>query len=98
VIVEDITTPGAFDEAVKGVTGIMHSASPLSGNDPSIDPKALIEPAVNGTVGILKSAQKAPSVERVVITSSVTALWDRTKQLPFVYTEVRLRCATFKCI
>jgi len=87
VIVEDITIPGAFDEAVKGVTGIIHSASPLSGNDPLIDPKALIEPAVNGTVGILNSAQKSPSVERVVVTSSVTALWDRTKQLPFVYTE-----------
>jgi nucleoside-diphosphate-sugar epimerase len=34
----------------------------------------LIEPAVKGTVGILKSAAKVPSVKRVVITSSEVAI------------------------
>ncbi|PVF97743.1 NAD(P)-binding protein [Serendipita vermifera] len=86
VIVEDITTPGAFDEAVKGVEGILHLASPLSGPDPDIDPQVLIDPAVNGTVGILKSAHKAGGdVKRVAITSSGSAVWN--KQGSAVFTE-----------
>jgi hypothetical protein len=90
VIVGDITAPGAFDEAVKGVSGIIHSASPLSNGEPSVDPNILIQPAVHGNVGILKSgAQNSSTVERVVITSSVTAQLDLTKQLPFAFAEVR---------
>lgn len=90
-IIEDITVPGAFDEAVKGVNGIIHSASPLvlSNGDALVDPNVLIGPAVHGTVGILKSgAQNSSTVERVVITSSVTAQLDLTKQLPFAFAEV----------
>lgn len=88
VIVEDITTPGAFDETVKGVTGIIHSASPLSGPDPTIEPDVLIKPAVEGTLGILKSAERSPSVARVVVTSSIASVWDTDVKLPVVYTEV----------
>lgn len=86
MIVEDITAPGAFDEAVKGVEGILHLASPLSGGNPDIEPQVLIDPAVNGTVQILKSAHKAgDGVKRVVITSSVSAVWN--KQGGGVFTE-----------
>lgn len=87
VIIEDIATPGAFDEAIKGINGIIHTASPTSGLTPDIDAKAVIEPAVQGTVGILKSAQNS-SVERVVITSSVVAQMDLSKSNPVTYTEV----------
>ncbi|PVF98194.1 NAD(P)-binding protein [Serendipita vermifera] len=86
VIVDDITQPGAFDEAVKGVDGIIHSASPLSSGDPGLDPNLLIEPAVNGTIGIIKSALKSSTVQRVVITSSIMAIWE-PKESPSVYTE-----------
>lgn len=44
----------AFDEAVKGVDGIVHTASPLSYS--FNDPNEAIGPAVNGTLGVLKSA------------------------------------------
>ncbi|RDB20372.1 Ketoreductase azaE [Hypsizygus marmoreus] len=72
VIVEDITKEGAFDEAVKGVDAIEHTASPF--HYKTEDPKDYIEPAVNGTIGILKSALKnAPTVKRVVVTSSVAS-------------------------
>lgn len=60
---------GAFDEAVKKVDGVAHTASPFHFNvtDPYTD---LINPAVNGTLNLLKSAIKEPKIQRVVITSS----------------------------
>jgi nucleoside-diphosphate-sugar epimerase len=72
-IVEDITKDGAFDEAVKDVSYIVHIASPLA--KPSEDPeKTIIQPAIRGTLSILNSALKQPSVKRVVITASQAAV------------------------
>ncbi|KAF8526820.1 hypothetical protein JB92DRAFT_3108057 [Gautieria morchelliformis] len=73
VIVEDIAKDGAFDEAVKGVAAVEHTASPF--HFKAEDPDELIVPAVNGTVGVLKSISKfGSSVQRVVVTSSVAAI------------------------
>ncbi|KAH8826045.1 hypothetical protein DL96DRAFT_1607040 [Flagelloscypha sp. PMI_526] len=73
VVVSDITAEGAFDEAVKGVDAIEHTASPFHFN--ADDPDELIKPAVDGTVGILKSALKyAPTAKRVVVTSSCASV------------------------
>ncbi|EGN94218.1 hypothetical protein SERLA73DRAFT_163217 [Serpula lacrymans var. lacrymans S7.3] len=73
VVVEDITKEGAFDEAVKGVDAIEHTASPFHLN--ADDPDELIIPAVRGTVGILQSTLKhGSSVKRVVITSSCASV------------------------
>lgn len=58
------------------------------------DPEELIRPAVDGTVGILKSITKVnPSVKRVVITSSVAAVLEPAEP-PRTFTEVLpfLRC------
>lgn len=86
VIVKDIGEDDAFDEAVKGVDGIAHMASPFHFN--ADEPEELIRPAVNGTVGILKSAKKNnPKVKRVVITSSVAAIMDSTAKPPVTFTE-----------
>ncbi|KAJ7490816.1 D-lactaldehyde dehydrogenase [Mycena latifolia] len=72
-IVPDITKEGAFDEAVKGVDAIEHTASPFHFN--ADDPAELFEPAIKGTVGILESALKyGKSVKRVVVTSSTVAV------------------------
>lgn len=85
VIVEDIEAPDAFDEAVKGVDGIMHTASPFHFN--AEDPDELIKPAVEGTVNILRSAHKHnKSVQRVVITSSVASVM-MPRDTPTVYNE-----------
>ncbi|KAK4701200.1 hypothetical protein P7C70_g5036, partial [Phenoliferia sp. Uapishka_3] len=106
VIVEDVETDGAFDEAVKGVDGIAHtgqsarralqgrwilrlivtsvtiSASPFHFN--VTDPyKDLINPAVNGTNNILKSALLESKVQRIVITSSFASI---VNPEPTVYT------------
>ncbi|KAI9733985.1 MAG: hypothetical protein M1834_002642 [Cirrosporium novae-zelandiae] len=78
-IVPDILAPSAFDEAVKGVDGVIHTASPfvLAVEDNERD---LLKPAILGTQNILKSVHAhAPQVRRVVITSSYAALADMSK-------------------
>ncbi|KAG8416293.1 hypothetical protein J3458_006886 [Metarhizium acridum] len=73
-IVPDITVPGAYDEAVKGVKYIVHIASPLAGNNGPDYENSLIRPAIQGTVGILESALKTTGIQRVVITASVASI------------------------
>lgn len=64
---------GAFDEAVKGVDAIQHTASPF--HVKSKTPDDVIVPAVQGTLTILNSAAKhGDTVKRVVITSSFAAV------------------------
>ncbi|KAI0776383.1 hypothetical protein BC629DRAFT_1594890 [Irpex lacteus] len=75
VIVPDITLPGAFDDAVKDVDAIAHTASPFHFN--VSHPKELIEPAVLGTTGILESALKhGKNVKRIIILSSCAAVME----------------------
>ncbi|CAN8103643.1 unnamed protein product [Discula destructiva] len=80
-IVPDIAKEDAFDEVVKtpGIDFVLHTASPFHFKitDPQKD---LIDPAVIGTTGILKAiAKSAPSVKRVVVTSSFAAILDPAK-------------------
>ncbi|EJD07758.1 NAD-binding protein [Fomitiporia mediterranea MF3/22] len=74
VVVPDITLPGAFDEAVKGVDAIEHTASPFHFN--ADDPDELIGPAVKGTIGMLESALKfgGSQLKRVAVTSSCASI------------------------
>ncbi|KAM0463224.1 hypothetical protein ACHAPV_003352 [Trichoderma viride] len=76
VVVPDITVAGAYDEAVKGVEYIVHVASPLASNaPPGVDYESyLIQPAIQGTVGILESAAKTTGIKRVVITGSILSI------------------------
>ncbi|KAK1241192.1 hypothetical protein MKX08_001166 [Trichoderma sp. CBMAI-0020] len=76
VIVPDITVAGAYDEAVQGVEYIVHVASPLASNTPpGADYESyLIQPAIQGTVGILESAAKTTGIKRVVITGSILSV------------------------
>ncbi|KAJ3823314.1 D-lactaldehyde dehydrogenase [Lentinula raphanica] len=72
VIVEDITKDGAFDDAIKGVDAIAHTASPFQ--LVADDPQELITPAVNGTISILKSALTVPNLKRFILLSSTAAV------------------------
>lgn len=72
VIIEDFLQPDAFDSAARDVDYIVHIASPIP--RPSDDYEStFIGPAVKGTINVLNSAIKSPSIKRVVITSSVGA-------------------------
>ncbi|KAI0827010.1 NAD-P-binding protein [Trametes gibbosa] len=85
VIVEDITKEGAFDDAVKDIDAIEHTASPF--HFKADDPDELIGPAVHGTTGILKSALKyGTAVKRIVVTSSCAAVLT-VGTTPRVYSE-----------
>lgn len=76
---------GAFDEAVKGVDAIEHTASPFHFD--AVEPSEIIGPAVAGTKSILESARKfGTNVKRVVVTSSVAAILN-TLPNPTVFTE-----------
>ncbi|XP_043694822.1 tetraketide alpha-pyrone reductase 2-like [Telopea speciosissima] len=70
----DIMVEGSFDEAVEGVDGVFHTASPvLVGYDKNIQ-ATLIDPAIKGTLNVMKSCAKASAVKRVVLTSSCSAI------------------------
>lgn len=80
VIVPDIAVPGAFDEVVQtpGLEYVQHTASPF--HFKFKDPKEILDPAIKGTTSILEAIKKyAPTVKRVVITSSFAAILDATK-------------------
>ncbi|KAJ7612407.1 NAD-P-binding protein [Mycena polygramma] len=70
ISVPDMVADGAFDEAVKGVSGIVHLASVLTFSD-KVD--EVVPPTVKGTLEVLKAAAKEPRVKSVVLTSSSTA-------------------------
>ncbi|KAK7341238.1 hypothetical protein VNO80_24164 [Phaseolus coccineus] len=69
----DLLEEGSFDSVVEGCDGVFHTASPVRFvvKDPQAD---LIDPAVMGTLNVLKSCAKSPSVKRVVFTSSTAAV------------------------
>ncbi|KAM0249168.1 hypothetical protein ACHAQJ_009175 [Trichoderma viride] len=84
IVVEDIASPGAFDEAVKGATYVIHCASPI----PSFGAEAptpeqydefFVQTSRRATIGLLESSHKAGTVRRIVITSSGVA------NVPFHY-------------
>ena len=70
----DLLTPGSYKKSMEGCELVYHTASPYSLDikDPQ---KELIEPAVLGTEGVLKSCSEVTSVKRVVITSSCAAIY-----------------------
>lgn len=88
-IVSDITQPGAFDHILSNAEpfdAVIHAGSPVSFSLKDVE-QDLYRPAVEGTTGILKSIKaNAPTVKRVVITSSFTAVADRSKGFRPCYT------------
>ncbi|KAI1436450.1 ketoreductase [Xylaria sp. CBS 124048] len=89
VIVDDISELGAFDPVFQSEAPfeyVVHTASPyhLNVQDPVKD---FIDPAVKGTSGLLSSIKTyAPTVKRVVITSSSAAILNPGDHPP-VYDE-----------
>lgn len=64
---------GSFDSVVQGCDAVFHTASPFY-HDVK-DPQAeLLDPAVKGTLNVLKSCVNSPSLKRIVLTSSIAAV------------------------
>ncbi|OBI05692.1 diaminohydroxyphosphoribosylaminopyrimidine deaminase [Mycolicibacter heraklionensis] len=71
----DLLDPGSFTEAMQGCQLVMHTASPfLLGTIRDAD-RQLIRPALEGTRNVLGTVDQTPSVARVVLTSSVAAIY-----------------------
>ncbi|KAG7700948.1 hypothetical protein KL912_004572 [Ogataea haglerorum] len=82
-VVEDITAEGAFDGVLQNhhdVKYVLHTASPATlGLDKPLK-EAYLDPALAGTLSILKSIKThAPQVTNVVITSSFAAIYGFNK-------------------
>jgi len=77
VVIENNELDGCYDSVVQGVDAIIHLASPLPGTAGTDPEKGYLIPAREGARNILKSAAKASSVKRVVITSSAASVLDR---------------------
>ncbi|KAK4238778.1 putative NADPH-dependent methylglyoxal reductase GRP2 [Achaetomium macrosporum] len=77
-VVPDITVAGAYDDAIEEATHAIHIASPTPSGGEVIPPEQHIphffSPAAWGTLNMLEAANKAGTVRRVVITSSIMAL------------------------
>ncbi len=74
-VVSDLTDPHAFDEAIQGCSGVLHLAAPFGYNYKDFEQELLI-PSINGTRSICLAAMRAPTVKRVVLTSSFAAVFD----------------------
>lgn len=71
----DLLEPGAFAQAMQGCKVVIHTASPFFTQPKQDAQKELIEPALKGTENVLNTASQQQQVERVVLTSSVVAVY-----------------------
>ncbi|OHW90935.1 NAD-dependent epimerase dehydratase [Colletotrichum incanum] len=78
-LVPDITTPGAFDQVLVSnppFDTVLHTASPFNfrkGNSNA----DFLDPAIKGTTEILHGVNRvAPTVKRIIVTSSMAAIID----------------------
>ncbi|KAF8160639.1 hypothetical protein B0H34DRAFT_795528 [Crassisporium funariophilum] len=61
----------AFPEALEGVYAVIHTASPLPGR---ADPETMLNSAIQGSLNVLRQAEKA-GVEKFVVTSSTATVF-----------------------
>ncbi|KAI0820852.1 NAD-P-binding protein [Trametes gibbosa] len=71
IVVPNISAEGALDDCLGDIDGIIHTATPVT--FALDDPEAYIRPALNGTMGVLRSAA-TKDIKRVIITSSIGAV------------------------
>jgi nucleoside-diphosphate-sugar epimerase len=78
ILIPNLTAPHAYDDAVQGVTYIIHIASGVMKSNVRFRPEEreeeLVKPAVRGTMRIMESAMIEQKVKRIVITSSILAI------------------------
>lgn len=70
----DLLEPGSYRESMEGCETVFHTASPFN-LDVSDPEKELIQPALLGTRNVLQQVNESDSVLRVLLTSSVAAMY-----------------------
>ncbi|MDO9614762.1 MAG: aldehyde reductase [Bacteroidota bacterium] len=71
----DLLKKGSFVEAMAGCELVIHTASPFKISGIKNAQKELVEPALEGTRNVLDTVNATESVKRVVLTSSVAAIY-----------------------
>ena len=97
-VVPDMAVPDALDDAVKGVSGVIHTANPFVLN-PKDNEEDLLKPSITGVLNALKAAAKeGPSLRRVVLTASFASNLDLSKgnRPGFTYDETVWNPATYE--
>lgn len=77
----DLLQPGSFDSAMEGCTLVIHTASPYLFEKCTDPERELLRPALDGTKNVLGSVERSDSVSRVVLTSSIVALYDSAREV-----------------
>jgi dihydroflavonol-4-reductase len=83
----DLNADSGWDAAMDGCEFVLHVASPL-GTDGEKDPAALIAPARDGTLRVLRAATGA-GVRRIIMTSAATAATPLLKSADSVSDETQ---------
>lgn len=87
----DLLDTDSFDEPMRGCEMVIHTASPFFISGIKNPEEELIRPAKEGTRNVLESAKRNPAVQRVVLTSSVVAIYGDNADISFtpgqVFTE-----------
>jgi nucleoside-diphosphate-sugar epimerase len=95
----DLLKKGSFTEAMAGCELVIHTASPFIISGIKNAQKELVEPALEGTRNVLESVNATESVKRVVLTSSVVAIFgdaiDIQKTEKEIFTEERWNFSSF---
>ncbi|MUZ62196.1 NAD-dependent epimerase/dehydratase family protein [Agrobacterium vitis] len=72
----DLLIPGSFDAAMAGCSTIFHVASPFKLPEKIKDgQREMVEPALQGTRNVLGSVNRTESARRVVMTSTIGAIF-----------------------
>jgi nucleoside-diphosphate-sugar epimerase len=71
----ELLEPGSYTPAMAGCELVIHTASPFLLGKVKDPQKQLIQPALEGTKNVLASVEETDSVKRVVLTSSVVAIY-----------------------
>ena len=82
----DLENAGSFDQAMQGVTYVIHTASAvlLNAKDPQ---REIVDVAVTGTRNVINSALSAGTVKRIVMTSSIAAVASAELPASYVFAE-----------
>lgn len=69
----DLLQEGSFDNALQGCCAVFHTASPFFMNNPTEE--NLTKPAIDGTLNVLNSMRKVPTIKKLILTSSTAAVY-----------------------